>query len=94
MHLTPKTFLKEIYVITEINDKKKTSKKLNKYITVLNYADKTLLLFSGENSGVSFCSFSTIILLIFMTIVIVKLFLKTMGRETTNRKLPYRPEAC
>ena len=37
------------------------SKTLNKYITALDYADKTLLVLSGASSGVSLCSFFTVI---------------------------------
>ena len=37
------------------------SETLNKYVTVLYSADKTLLVLSGASSGVSFCSFSNVI---------------------------------
>ena len=37
------------------------SKTLNKCITVLDYTEKTLLVLSGASTGVSLCSFTTII---------------------------------
>ena len=36
-------------------------KTLNKYITVLGYSDKALLLLSGASSGFSLCLFPTVI---------------------------------
>ena len=36
------------------------SKKLNKYIAVLNYTDKTLLVSSGVGSGACYCQFATV----------------------------------
>ena len=64
------------------------SKTLNKYIRALGYADKTLLALSGGSSVVSLCSFTTAVDTP-VTIVsasgissgIIKIFLKTMGRE-------------
>ena len=55
--------IKEIADIftAEINDRQKISKTLNKYITALDYADKTLLVLSGAGSGVSLFSFTTVI---------------------------------
>ena len=37
------------------------SNTLNKYITTIDYADKTLLILSGGSSDVSLCSFTTFI---------------------------------
>ena len=36
------------------------SKKLNKYIVVLNYTDKTLLVSSIVGSGACYCQFATV----------------------------------
>ena len=66
-------------------------KTLNKYITVLNYADNSVLVFSGTGIIIYLFSFTTItdipvgissasISLVFLvTNGFVKLFLKTMG---------------
>ena len=64
-------------------------KTLNKYITTLAYAGKTPLVLSDENSGVSICSFTTVIggivsasamLVFLMSDWIFRMFLKTMKR--------------
>ena len=71
---------------------KKMTKRLSKYNTALGYAEKTLPIFSGAPSDVSFCSLttaigtpvriaSTSISFAFLTSNrIAKIFLKTMGR--------------
>ena len=82
--------------MAQINLREMICKTLNKYITVLNYADKSLLVFSGTGIIISLFSFTTItdisvgissasISLVFLvTNGFVKLFLKTMG-NTKNR---------
>ena len=51
----------EDFFIAEINGRKKISKTINKYITVVNYVDKNLLVLSGASCGVSLWKISTII---------------------------------
>ena len=51
----------EDFFIAEINNREKTIKKLNKYITPLDYTDKTLIVSSGTSNRVSLCSFTTVI---------------------------------
>ena len=53
--------VEEDFFIGEINEREKMSKLLNKYITALHFADKTLLVLSGSSSRVSICSFATAI---------------------------------
>lgn len=43
----------EYFFITEVNNSEKMRKILNKYMTVLHYAGKNLILLSGADSGVS-----------------------------------------
>lgn len=43
----------EYFFITEVNNSEKMRKTLNKYMTVLHYAGKNLILLSGADSGVS-----------------------------------------
>ena len=69
------------------------SKTLKKYIVRLDYAGKNLVILSGPGSGVSLCSFATIvgapigivdanISLVFLGgYGILKKYLKTMGRK-------------
>ena len=47
----------ENYVISEINEKKSYSKKLNKYVTIFDYIDKILIVLGVPSSGVSIISF-------------------------------------
>ena len=66
--------------------------------SALDYADKTLLIFSGSSSSISFCSFTAIfgtpvgivsasISLVFhISNRIIKVFLKTMGKKKTNKE--------
>ena len=51
----------ENYFYQEINQRKSCSKKLNKYINVFDYIDKTLIVLSEASSGVSIISFTSII---------------------------------
>ena len=53
--------IKEIVEIVESNDRDIMSKTLNKYIRVLDHADKTLLILSGAVSSVSLLAFTTAI---------------------------------
>ena len=47
----------ENYVISEINEKKSYSKKLNKYVTIFDYIDQILIVLGVPSSGVSIISF-------------------------------------
>ena len=51
----------ENYFINDINQQKEYSKKLNKYVTIFDYIDKTLIVLSATTSGVSIISFSNTI---------------------------------
>ena len=82
----------------EINNRENKSKKLNKYITTLDYADKTLLVSSAASSGVSLCLFTTAIgtpgviasvsisLVFLISIWIVEIFLETVRRGKISIK--------
>ena len=50
----------ECYFYQEINQRKSCSKKLNKYVTVFDYIDKTLFVLSATSSGVSIILFTSI----------------------------------
>ena len=82
------------------------SKKLNKFITPFNYADKTLLLFSGAACKDSYFSFTSVTSALASKISagisiaflvnngIVRLFKETIQRKKTNtERLPYWPQA-
>ena len=49
------------YFIEEINQWKSCSQKLNKYVTIFDYIDKTLIVLSATTGGVSIISFTSII---------------------------------
>ena len=51
----------ENYFIEEINQRKSCSQKLNKYITILDYIDKILVILSATTGGVSIISFTSAI---------------------------------
>ena len=51
----------ENYFDQEINQRKSSSKKLNKYVTNFDYVDKILIVLSAASSGVSIISFTSII---------------------------------
>ena len=51
----------ENYFHQEINQRKSCSKKLNKYVTTLNYIDKILIVLSATRGGVSIISFTSIV---------------------------------
>ena len=84
-----------------MNDREKVKKTLNKYITALDYADKTFLLLSGANSGVSLCSFTAVIdapvgvananfsLVLLIRNGIVKKSFRTMERIKNTERLLY-----
>ena len=43
----------EICFINDINQQKEYSKKLNKYVTIFDYLDKTLIVLSATTGGIS-----------------------------------------
>ena len=49
----------ENYFINEINERESYSKKLNKYVTIFDYIDKTLIVLRATNGGISIVSFTT-----------------------------------
>ena len=51
----------ENYFIEEINQRKSCSQKLNKYVTIFDYIDKTLIVLSATTGGVSIISVTSII---------------------------------
>ena len=51
----------ENYFYQEINQRKSSSKKLNKYTTAFDYIDKILIVLSATSSGVSIISFTNVV---------------------------------
>ena len=51
----------EDYFITEIEERELMSKKLSKYISFLDYFDKSLIVLSVTSGSVSIASFATVI---------------------------------
>ena len=51
----------EEYFIVEIKERKLMSKKLSKYISIYDYFDKSLIVLSVTNGGISISSFATAI---------------------------------
>ena len=51
----------ENYFIQEINQRKSCSQKLNKYVKIFDYIDKTLIVLSATTGGVSIISVTSII---------------------------------
>ena len=51
----------ENYFIEEINQRKSCSQKLNKYVKIFDYIDKTLIVLSATTGGVSIISVTSII---------------------------------
>ena len=51
----------EYYFINEINERESYSKKLNNYVTIFDYIDKTLTVLSPKTGGISIISFTTTI---------------------------------
>ena len=51
----------ENYFYQEINERKSYHKKLNKYVTVFDYTDKILIVFSATSGGVLIISFTSIL---------------------------------
>ena len=49
------------YFIEEINQRKSSSQKLNKYVVTFDYIDKILIVLSATTGGVSIISFTSII---------------------------------
>ena len=93
----------EDFFITEINGKEKIIQTLSKYITALDYGDKTLLVLSGASNDASLCSFTTVIcrpvgiasasisLVFLISSEIVKMFLETVIRRKKykSRKITF-----
>ena len=51
----------ENYFYQEINQRKSCSRKLNKYVAVLDYIDQALTVLSATSGGVSIISFTSIV---------------------------------
>ena len=51
----------ENYFYNEINERKSYIRKLNKYITIFDYIDKTLIILSATSGGVSIISVISIV---------------------------------
>ena len=51
----------ESYFIEEINQRKSCSKKPSNYVAVFDYIDKILIVLSVTSSGVSICSFTSVV---------------------------------
>ena len=51
----------ENYVIEEINQTKSCSRKLSKYVAVLDYIDQALIVLCAESAGVSIILFPSIV---------------------------------
>ena len=51
----------ENYFINEINERESYSKKLNKYVTIFDYIDKTLIILNATTSVISIISFTSVI---------------------------------
>ena len=51
----------ENYFYQEINQRKSSSKKLNKYFTAFDYIDQALVVLSATNGGVAIISFTSIV---------------------------------
>ena len=50
----------ENYFINEVNERKSCSKKLNKFVTIVDYIDKILIILSAETSEISIISFTRV----------------------------------
>ena len=93
----------EDFFITEISDREYISKTLNKYITALDYAGKTLLVLPDASRDVPLCSFATVIitlvviasasvnLVFFISNGIDQMFFKKIGNKKEKpKRLLYR----
>ena len=85
--------LKKYKIFSSQNDWEKRSKKINKYITTLDYADNALLVLSVARSSVSLCSFATVgiasvsIGLVFLVVNrFLKMYLKTMKKGRNKNR--------
>ena len=85
--------LKKYKIFSWQNDWEKRSKKINKYITTLDYADNALLVLSVARSSVSLCSFATVgiasvsIGLVFLVVNrFLKMYLKTMKKGRNKNR--------
>ena len=50
----------ENYFITEVNERKSCSKKFNKFVTIVDYIDKILIILSATTSEISIISFTRV----------------------------------
>ena len=86
--------------INDINQQKSYSKKLSRYVTILNYIDKILIVLSATTSGASIISFTSTIgtsvgivsasvTLIFSltTVIIKKLLNMTINKKKKHDQL-------
>ena len=83
----------ENYFINEISDTKSCSKKLNKYVTIFDYINKSLIVLSATTGGVSIISFASAIgapvgiasacctLIFYLTTGIIKKLLSTTRKK-------------
>ena len=90
--------LKKYKIFSWQNDWEKRSKKINKYITTLDYADNALLVLSVARSSVSLCSFATVVAttsgiasvsigLVFLVVNrFLKMYLKTMKKGRNKNR--------
>ena len=84
------------YFNFEIQERKTMSKKLSKYIAVFDYIDKTLIVLSATNGGISIISFTSVIgvpavlasarftLIFSLTTGIIKKLLKITRKKRKN----------
>ena len=81
------------YFNSEIQERKRMSKKLSKYIAAFDYIDKTLIVLSATSGGISIISFTSVIgipagiasasftLVFSLTIGIIKKLLKVTRKK-------------
>ena len=50
----------ENYFINEVNERKSCSKKLNKFVTIVDYIDRILIILSAKTSEISIISFTRV----------------------------------
>ena len=85
------------YFNSEIQERKKMSKKLSKYIAAFDYIDKTLIVLSATSGGTSITSFTSVIgdaaglasasftLVFSLTTGMIKKLLKVTRKKRKNR---------
>ena len=84
------------YFNSEIQERKTLSKKLSKYIAAFDYIDKTLIILSAANGGISIISFTSVIglpvglasasftLIFSLTTGVIKKLLKVTRKKRRN----------